>query len=190
MHLFLFFFAFVILLYAIPEFSTIIDLKGFTIICIFSTFTTSSPRPVSAPKYFISLYISFSFPYLLLKRHVWLSGNLGPVNSVHIFFFFSGSSSMCNWSLDNLLGRKWSLPPFPLFWHQTSNFKTHFINWNIVLQPLSQVWLFVLPWTVAQRPLCPTPSQIVPQDHVLWIFEAIQTSQTLLLIAPPAFNIF
>lgn len=61
--------------------------KGLLLSEIFSTFTTSSPRPVAAPKYFISLYISFTFPYLLLKRHAWLSGNLGPVNSIHNFFF-------------------------------------------------------------------------------------------------------
>ena len=91
--------------------------KGLLLSEIFSTFTTSSPRPVAAPKYFISLYISFTFPYLLLKRHAWLSGNLGPVNSIHNFFF-PGSSLMCSWSLENLLGREWSLPPFPLiFWN-------------------------------------------------------------------------
>ena len=147
-------------------------------------------QDLSQPLNTLSLFISLTFPYILLKRHVWLSGNLGPVNSVHNFFF-PGSSSTCNWSLDNLLGRKWSHPPLPLiFWNQTSKYKTQFINWNIVLQPLSQVWHIVLPWTVAQRPLCPTPSQIAPQDHVLWIIDAIQTSQTLSLIAPPAFNVF
>ena len=78
--------------------------EGLLLSAVFSSFTTSSSRRVSAPKHFISLYVSFILSYLLLKRIVWLSGYLGPVNSVHNLF--SGSSSMCSRSLDEFVGER------------------------------------------------------------------------------------
>ena len=52
----------------------------------------------------------------------------------------------------SLLVTEWSFPSFPLiFSDQPSTCKTHFINWNVVLQTLSHVWLFVHPWAVAQQ---------------------------------------
>ena len=96
------------------------------------------------------MFFFFFLPYLLLKRHIWLSGNLRPVIRVHNLF--NVSSSTCSWSLDEFVGVRVIFPFFSSdISDQPSTCKTHFINWNVILQTLSHFWLFAHPWTVAQQ---------------------------------------
>ena len=78
--------------------------EGLLLSASFFSFTASSPRPASVPKYFIIIYVSFILSYLLLKIHVWFSGYLGPVNSFHSLF--SRSSSMRSQSLGEFAGKR------------------------------------------------------------------------------------
>ena len=53
----------------------------------------------------------------------------------------------------------------------------------------SHIWLFVTPWTAAP-PEFPVHHQLLelPQTHIHWVGDAIQTSHPLSSPSPPAFN--
>ena len=79
-----------------------------------SCFTTPSPRQVSLPNTFVSLFIFYISSCLLLKRMGCLSGCL--MSSTSVQRLFCRSCSAFKWSFDEFVGRKWSphpnLPPF------------------------------------------------------------------------------
>ena len=93
-------------------------------------------------------------------------------------------------------GREWSLLPIPLIsWDQLPTGNTHFINWNtVVLQPLSHVWLFVTPWTVAHQAfLSLTISHSLPDTvsfESLMLSKHVILSHLLLLLLSTFFNVF
>ena len=60
-------------------------------------------------------------------------------------------------------------------------------DYMVVVQLLSLVQLFVIPWTAACQPLRHLPE--LAQTHVHQVSDAIQPSHPLLSPSPPAFNL-
>ena len=82
--------------------------KSFLVFGNFSSLVTSSPRWVSVPNSFVSLFIFYFLSYLLLKMMGCLSGSL--VSSASVQKLFCGIFSVFKWSFDELVGKKSGFP--------------------------------------------------------------------------------
>ena len=78
--------------------------EGFLVFGKFSSFMTPSLGWISIPNSFVSVFIFYIFPYLLLKRMGCLSGCL--VSSTSIQNLFSGSCLAFKWSFNEFVGEK------------------------------------------------------------------------------------
>ena len=58
-----------------------------------------------------------------------------------------------------------------------------------VVQSLSRVWLYVIPWTAAHQASLSINNSQSPPKPVYWVSDAIQPSHSLSSHSPPAFNL-
>ena len=84
--------------------------EGFLVFGNFSSFSTPSPRWVSVPNFFVSLFIFYILSYLLLKTMGCLSGCL--VSSASIQKLFCSICSVFRWSFDEYVGEKVVSPSY------------------------------------------------------------------------------
>ena len=97
--------------------------EGFLVFGNFSSFMTPSPRWVSIPNCFVSLFIFYILSYLLLKTMGCLSRYLVSFTSVQKLC--CGIFSAFKWSFDEFVGEKVSPRPLPL----PSSFFSIPLNW-------------------------------------------------------------
>ena len=76
----------------------------------FSSFITPSPGWISIPKYFVSVFVFYVLPYLLLKRLGCISGCL--VSSAIIQKLFCWSFPIFKWFFNKFVGEKVVSPSY------------------------------------------------------------------------------
>ena len=122
--------------------------EGFLVFGNFSSFTTPSLGRVSIPNSFVSFFIFYILPYLLLKTVGCLSGCL--VSSASVQKLFCGICSAFKWSFDEFMGEKvvspsyssavLGPPPPPLFFCVWKLSYPSIICWREYSFPIEWTW--------------------------------------------------